>query len=71
MSVTLVTAALLCLAGARPGATQAVDDIIRKNLDEGWRISTAKVHGGLTHAQWMSGSIPVSPFPRDAYGDTR
>jgi len=45
--------------------------VIRKNLDEGWRISTAKVHGGLTHAQWMSGSIPVSPFPRNAYGDTR
>ena len=28
-------------------------------------------HGGLTHAQWMTGSIPVSPFPRDAFGDTR
>ena len=33
--------------------------VIRKNLDEGWRISTAKVHGGLTHAQWMTGTIPV------------
>jgi hypothetical protein len=45
--------------------------VIRKNLDAGWRISTANVHAGLTHAQWMTGSIPVFPFPRDAYGETR
>jgi len=44
--------------------------VLRKNLDRGWRVSTANVHGGLTHEQWMSGSIPVSPFPADAYGGT-
>jgi hypothetical protein len=45
--------------------------VIRKNLDAGWRISTANVHAGLTHAQWMTGTIPVFPFPRNAYGETR
>jgi hypothetical protein len=45
--------------------------VIRKNLDAGWRISTANVHAGLTHAQWMTGTIPVFPFPRHAYGGTR
>ena len=45
--------------------------VVRKNLDAGWRISTANVHAGLTHAQWMTGTIPVSPFPQDAYGETR
>src|SRR4249919_115883 len=41
--------------------------VIRKNLDLGWRVSTANVHAGLTHAEWMSGTIPVTPFPADAY----
>jgi hypothetical protein len=45
--------------------------VIRRNLDTGWRISTANVHAGLTHAQWMTGTIPVFPYPRDAYGETR
>lgn len=44
--------------------------VLRKNLDRGWNVSTANVHGGLTHAQWMTGSIPISPFPADAYGGT-
>jgi hypothetical protein len=44
--------------------------VLRKDLDRGWRVSTPSVHGGLTHAQWMSGSIPVSPFPANAYGGT-
>jgi len=39
VSVTLVTAALLCLAGARAGATQSVDEIVRKNIE---------AKGGLT-----------------------
>ena len=45
--------------------------VVRKDLDTGWRVSTANVHAGLTHAQWMTGTIPVFPFPRNAYGGTR
>ena len=44
--------------------------VLRKNLDRGWQVSTANVHGGLTHSQWMTGSIPVSPFRADAYAGT-
>ena len=45
--------------------------VVRRDLDRGWRISTSKVHAGLTHAQWMTGTIPVFPFPKHAYGETR
>lgn len=45
--------------------------VVRRNLDKGWQISTPKVHAGLTHAQWMTGTIPVFPFPKNAYGETR
>ena len=44
--------------------------VLRKNLDRGWQVSTAKVHAGLSHSQWMTGTIPVSPFPANAYGET-
>ena len=44
--------------------------VVRRDLDRGWRISTSKVHAGLTHAQWMTGTIPVFPFPKHAYGET-
>jgi len=42
----------------------------RQSLDTGWRVSTAKVHAGLTHKEWMTGTIPVAPFPANAYGGT-
>jgi hypothetical protein len=44
--------------------------VVRRGLDRAWRISTSRVHSGLSHAQWMTGTIPVSPFPHDAYGGT-
>jgi hypothetical protein len=44
--------------------------VLRKNLDTAWRVSTANVHAGLTHAEWMGGTIPVTPFPADAYAGT-
>jgi hypothetical protein len=44
--------------------------VIREHLETGWRVSTPNVHGGLTHAEWMSGMIPVMPFPADAYAGT-
>lgn len=44
--------------------------VLRKNLARGWDVSTPKLHGGLTRSQWMTGTIPVSPFPASAYGGT-
>jgi hypothetical protein len=42
--------------------------VLREDLAASWDDSTEAVHGGLTRAQWMSGSIPVSPFPSAAFG---
>jgi hypothetical protein len=42
--------------------------VLREDLAASWNDSTAAVHGGLTRAQWMTGTIPVSPFPAAAYG---
>ncbi|MDX6545252.1 MAG: hypothetical protein QOG02_1026, partial [Gaiellales bacterium] len=33
-----------------------------------WDESTGTVHGSLTRAQWLTGNIPVPPFPANAYG---
>jgi hypothetical protein len=44
--------------------------VLREDLAAAWDDSTASVHGGLTRAQWMTGDIPVSPFPSAAYGGT-
>src|SRR5206468_1226198 len=41
--------------------------VLRKDLDAAWDISTPAAHGGLTHKQWMSGDIPVVPFPAEAF----
>ncbi len=37
--------------------------VARADLDAAWRISGANVRGGLTHAEWMTGNIPVVPYP--------
>ena len=42
--------------------------VLRENLADSWADSTKAVHGGLTRAQWMTGTIPVSPFPAAAFG---
>jgi hypothetical protein len=44
--------------------------VLRTNLARGWDVSTPNVHGGLTRTEWMTGTIPVSPFPADAYAGT-
>ena len=37
--------------------------VARVDLDRAWTISDANVRGGLTHAEWMTGNIPVVPYP--------
>jgi hypothetical protein len=46
------------------------DAVLRKDLDNGWAISTPHVHADLTRSQWETGSIPVQPFEPSAYGGT-
>lgn len=42
----------------------------RRDLARGWDVSTAKLHAGLSHSQWMTGNIPVQPYPAGYYGGT-
>lgn len=37
--------------------------VVRKNLDEAWKISGPGIKQGLTFRQWMTGNIPVVPYP--------
>jgi hypothetical protein len=36
--------------------------VVRKNLDEAWKLAGPAVRGGLTYKQWLTGNIPVVPF---------
>ncbi len=38
------------------------DAVLRDDLAAAWKESTGVVHGGLTLKQWMTGTIPVTPF---------
>jgi hypothetical protein len=35
----------------------------RKNLPAAWKISGPNIRGGLTYTEWMTGNIPVVPYP--------
>ncbi len=47
-------------AVARTFLTTAV---ARADLDKAWTIAGPKLRGDLTHAEWMTGNIPVIPYP--------
>src|SRR5262249_56931876 len=35
----------------------------REDLAAAWKIAGPDIRGGLTHKQWMTGNIPVVPYP--------
>jgi hypothetical protein len=37
--------------------------VARADLAAAWKISGADVRGGLTRKEWMTGNIPVVPYP--------
>ena len=37
--------------------------VARNDLDAAWKISGPDIRGGLTHREWMTGNIPVVPYP--------
>jgi len=39
--------------------------VAREHLDEAWDLAGPQVRGGLTRAEWMTGNIPVVPYPID------
>ena len=37
--------------------------VARKHLDRAWSLAAARLRHGTTHAEWMTGVIPVQPYP--------
>ncbi|MFN8224035.1 MAG: hypothetical protein U0R50_12405 [Gaiellales bacterium] len=37
--------------------------VARQSLEEAWELSGPTVRGGLTRKQWLTGNIPVVPYP--------
>jgi hypothetical protein len=40
--------------------------VMRRNLDEAWKISGPQIRQNLTLDQWRTGTIPVVPYPNAA-----
>lgn len=54
--------------------------VLRREIDEAWRLSTPTLRGGVTRADWNRGELPIQPYPwrdiegidlRLLYSDTR
>jgi hypothetical protein len=43
--------------------------VLREDLGAAWKISSGSVHGDAGRRQWMTGTIPVLPFPAKAFKD--
>jgi len=39
--------------------------VARENLSEAWELAGPNVRGGLTREEWLTGAIPVVPYPID------
>jgi len=39
--------------------------VMRRNLDEGWAATAPTLRNAVTHKQWMTGNLPVVPYPVD------
>ena len=45
--------------------------VLRTDVAAAWTLVTPKVRGGLTRAQWNTGTIPVVPYPREKFGGAK
>jgi hypothetical protein len=41
--------------------------VIRRNLADSWPLATAHMKDGTSHAEWLSGNLPVVPYPASAF----
>jgi hypothetical protein len=41
--------------------------VIRRDLASSWPLATAHMKIGTSHADWLSGNLPVVPYPADAF----
>ncbi len=44
--------------------------MVRKNLREAWAISGPSIKQNMTLKQWMTGEIPVVPYPNAAVNES-
>jgi len=50
-------------AEARSVAQRFIETaVLRKHLDQAWKLAGPQVRGGLTYKEWLTGNIPVVPF---------
>ncbi len=42
--------------------------IPRRDLETSWRLATPHLRTGTTHAEWLSGNLPVVPYPERDFG---
>jgi hypothetical protein len=40
--------------------------VVRKNLDDAWKLSGPHIRQGMGYKEWLTGNIPVVPYPGDA-----
>ena len=45
--------------------------VLRKDVAASWALATPKERGGLTHAQWNTGDIPVVPYQHKGFSGAR
>ena len=45
--------------------------VARADLAAAWKIAGPNVRGGLTYKDWLTGNIPVVPYPLDAIATAR
>ena len=41
--------------------------VIRRDLASSWPLATAHMKTGTSHADWLSGNLPVVPYPADGF----
>ena len=41
--------------------------VIRRDLAASWPLATAHMKNGTSHADWLSGNLPVVPYPAEAF----
>jgi hypothetical protein len=41
--------------------------VLRQDLGAAWKVSSGSVHGDVSRSQWLTGTIPVLPFPAKAF----
>jgi hypothetical protein len=58
-------------AARRVAGEWILTSVARKNLAEGYRLTHPELRQGMTLKQWLTGNIPVQPYPADQLDQAR